>query len=206
MDYQVACIYKHDGDEKTIDRLKIFNNAGEFNFRFNKLNLCRTIPYFIWCLNNNKKFTLKFDNDSWVSIEDNYLIFYMFAGLSDSTIKIPLTIKDSLIHELNKYDNDNISPEYIRFMNASNNKTILFAKNKLGINNDTGIFVIDAITDGELENFRSLITGNNIVVRGVSYVSTNGSIIREYNSRCFHSINVYSIKDIEYTLDNIFQN
>ncbi len=217
MAYQIACLYTFpDSDETdsknsngTCNGLIIKYDDNKFVLEFNKHNLCRTIPYFIHCLNNDKKYTLKLSNNSMIILDNDSIKCRIEHGGFYSEINIPIEYKDMLAAELSKYKCYNISKNYISLMdmtmwmtNHSNN--ILFTTFTMD-HNDTDIFIIDDITNDEKEQFRKLSNGETIEVRKVIYKNDNGNIVQRFNGpqTFLNPICNYDVDEVIYALDNI---
>lgn len=201
MAYQIKSKYTFSGGD--CDGLIIKYNGMHIVLEFNMYNLCRTIPYFIHCLNNHQNYTLKLDNSTMIILDDKDIICRIEHGGSYFEITIPYSYKNVLIFELSKYKCINISNNYINVMNmAECGKNILFTKQLLEYN-DTGILIIDNITDDEKDLFRKLCNGLNIIIRGATYININGYIKRCYNTAYSTSTMEFEDTEITYASNNI---
>lgn len=169
MAYQIT--YKIDDNkvnELQRNSLEIVGGGNTAVIYFEKHNLRRTIPYFLWCLNNKSYSCLVLGENSSIHINSDSIKVWLCNQPNYITLNIPWSNKDKLITEISKYPCDAISNDYINIMNTVTGKTILFTSFAVK-HNDTEIVLIDNITNDEKKKFTKLSDKKDVVIRGLYY-------------------------------------
>lgn len=181
----VSMLGDEDGKEKEkypFAGLKIYNETTELIMGFNKSNLPRIVPYFIYCLNNDKQYSMRVCDCTYINIYDEFIEFSIDYDLkwnmSSSSIRIAKChCIQQLITEISKAGYEE-SDNYNKFMNAIhyNNypSAYLFMRGPLTVTNDTQTKVIDELTKEEENKFRQLlISDGEVTIRGIIYKIKN---------------------------------
>ncbi len=196
--YEITAVYRNeDGDEIVsifndkddkkketypVTGLKITNGTSELILGFNNPNLSRLVPYFIYCLENDKRYEMEVCKYSYITIYSSFIEFEIIYDqkLNQSLSSIKIAKSDcvpQLIRELSKAGYKSFD-DYNKFMDAVyyNNycAAYLFMRGPLKVVNDTRAIVIDKLTTEEENKFKQLLSSDGeITVRGIIYKTEN---------------------------------
>ncbi len=159
--------------------LKISTNTSKLILGFNIENLFQTIPYFIYCLKNNREYTIQTSRNNYITIHKQFVEFYMIdddeSNPSESNICIPLmNCRKQLINQLSK-TNYEASDGYFNLMNTlhrNDSVYLLFIIGKLQSNipRKNNMNIIDEFSEEDENKFRQLLnTGKEVKVQEIIY-------------------------------------